>query len=64
MTMLSRIFGRKKEEIPVPPCPHKALVPRWDEPEDMGRKNLVSLYTCSTCGETFSREQGAAILGD
>ncbi|HXH23466.1 MAG TPA: hypothetical protein VNN10_15715 [Dehalococcoidia bacterium] len=65
MALLSRILGKKKEApIEAPPCPHKALVPRWDNPADMGKKDLVASYTCSACGSVFSREEGAALLGD
>ncbi len=64
--MLSRLLGRKKSETPyeAPPCPHKALVPRWDDLPDMGKKDRVSSYNCTTCGSTFSREEGAALLGE
>jgi hypothetical protein len=65
MTMLSRLLGRKKESaIEAPPCPHKALVPRWDNLEDMGKQDLVTTYTCSACGNVFAREEGAALLGE
>jgi hypothetical protein len=65
MALLSRLLGRKKEApVEAPPCPHKALVPRWDNPDDMGKKELVSMYACSVCGGQFSREEGEALLGE
>jgi transposase-like protein len=66
MAMLSKLFGRTKPETAVeaPACPHKALVPRWDDLADMGKKDRVSAYTCTACGSTFTREEGVAILGE
>jgi hypothetical protein len=64
MALLSRLLGRKKEaSVEAPPCPHKALVARWENPDDMGKKELVSAYTCSVCGGQFSRQEGEALLG-
>jgi transposase-like protein len=65
MGMLSKLLGRKKTEPEVMSveCPHKALTPRWENAEDMGKQALVSSYTCSACGRSFSREEGAALLG-
>ncbi len=66
MTMLGKLFGRKKQAAVVESvtCPHKALVPRWQNAQEMGKKDLVSSYTCSACGSVFTREEGAALLGE
>jgi hypothetical protein len=61
--MLSKLFGKKKEAaIEAPPCPHIALVPRWENPEDMGKQDRVSSYTCSACGTTLTADEGRAIV--
>jgi hypothetical protein len=64
MGFLDRLFGRKsasdsdQAEPPPPDCPHVALVPRWDDPADMGKADRVTSYTCEACRDTFSREEG------
>jgi hypothetical protein len=62
--MLSRLLGKKKEAaVEVPPCPHTAVVARWDRPEDMGKQDRVSSYSCTACGASLSAEEGRAIVG-
>ena len=73
MGFLDRLFGRKSDEgtttaVDEPPpapeveCPHGSLVPRWDQPEDMGKSEMVSTYLCESCGGTFSREEGERLM--
>lgn len=69
MGFLDKLFRREggtavqTEEKPVEEvCPHGSLVPRWDQPEDMGKKELVSTYVCESCGASFSREQGERVM--
>ncbi len=38
-------------------CPHVALVPKWDEPDDMGHEDKASRFDCGTCGGTFTPEE-------
>ena len=70
MGILDRLLGRKSDSAPEatvttteePPvqevCPHGSLVPRWDEPADLGNNEKVSRYLCESCGATLSREEG------
>ncbi len=61
-------FSKRKEEstttedLPPPQCPHTALVPRWDQLDDMGKEDLVSHYYCEGCSSTFTREEGERIM--
>ena len=64
---LPKLF-RKREEAPAPAeepgpvCPHSALIPHWDDPNDMGKPERVSDYRCDACGERFSRRQAERLL--
>jgi transposase-like protein len=62
MSILDKLLGRHKASpaaavIDVP-CPHTTLVPHWDSLADMGKEDKVSRFTCDSCGEAFSAEQG------
>jgi len=65
MGLLDKLLGRKKqaqaaaEAVELPPCPHTALAPRWDAPEDMGKMDRVSSYFCQACGATLTPEEAA-----
>ncbi|TMB99906.1 MAG: hypothetical protein E6J42_02040 [Chloroflexi bacterium] len=64
MGLLSKVLGGgQKEEIEVeaPPCPHTSLIQRWENANEMGKKELAR-YICTSCGETFSYEQAEKIL--
>ena len=67
MGILDRLFGRKEASAKVDEtlieekCPHAALRPHWERPEDFGKKELISSYVCETCRETFSREEGERV---
>jgi hypothetical protein len=55
------LFSKKEkveETIEKPPCPHSALVPRWDSIDDIGRDDRATSYVCEACGEQFSPEEG------
>ncbi len=41
-----------------PPCPHTALVPRWDSVADMGNEAKVTSYTCESCQQHFTAAEG------
>jgi hypothetical protein len=67
MGFLDRLFGRKGapaavDEAPAPPCPHGSMSQHWDKPEDLGKRELISSYTCDACGQSFSREEGEALM--
>jgi hypothetical protein len=68
MGFLDRLFGRNEaptkvdESLIEAKCPHPALRPHWERPEDFGKHELISSYVCEACGETFSREEGERIM--
>ncbi len=64
MSFLKKLVGDSKPEIDeeAVPCPHTALVPRWDSNEDMGKMDRVSTYLCTACNESFGREEGERLL--
>ncbi len=64
MGLLNKVFGQPKPEAEEEEvlCPHTALVPRWDNAEDMGKTDRVSTYLCTACNRTFSREEAEADL--
>ncbi len=72
MGFLDSLFRRKgtaatapAEDKPVEEvCPHAALVPRWDRPEDMGNSELVSTYVCEACGGSFGRQEGERLMSE
>ncbi len=64
MGFLSRLLGRKEAPTvseaatPDPICPHATLIPHWDNPDDMGKQDRANSFTCESCKETFSGEEG------
>ena len=40
-------------------CPHSVIVPRWDEPQDMGKEERASGYVCHACGAHLTLEDAA-----
>jgi hypothetical protein len=50
------------EEIEAPPCPHTAIVARWDSVEDMGKDDKVSAYFCQGCNQVFTPEEAQPYL--
>ncbi len=63
MGFLNRLFGQRREQSPAPttetpPCPHTALVPRWDSVADMGNEAKVTSYTCESCQQHFTAAEG------
>ncbi len=40
-------------------CPHRVLLPRWDDVADMGDESKISAYACDACGALLSREEAA-----
>jgi len=73
MGILSKILkARQREEAPAPPveteeCPHVALVPHWENLDDMGKPDRVAWYVCDACHHRLTPEEaverGAAIGG-
>jgi hypothetical protein len=56
-----KLFGKKKDEAESADtapaevvCEHITLIPSWDNAEDMGRADRVSLYRCEACGSKFT----------
>ena len=64
MGILDKLRGGSKEKssstqtVEAPPCPHSALLARWDSVEDMGNEDKVDHYWCEACGQNFSAEEG------
>lgn len=64
MGFLDRLFRRGSggeaeglhADVPIEQeeCPHVALVPKWDEPDDIGHESKASRFDCGTCGATFT----------
>ena len=51
------LFGGKKKAastIEKPPCPHAALVARWDEAKDIGVEAKATRYLCDACHHEFT----------
>ena len=51
------LFGGKKKAaatIEKPPCPHAALVARWDEAKDIGVEAKATRYICDACQKEFT----------
>lgn len=57
MGLFSKLRGKEKTVAPLEEeevrCPHVTLTPHWDQPEDMGKDELASSFTCQACGQTF-----------
>ena len=51
----------EKTEAMEPQCPHTSLSPHWQEPADMGKKELAS-YTCDSCGQIFNYAEARQYL--
>jgi hypothetical protein len=74
MSLLRRLTGKDRQsgaearekqgtEAPEPPpCPHTALVPRWDSIEDMGKEEKATSYFCQGCERTFTVEEAQQYL--
>ena len=59
-----RVPEKKPEAIPAPEsltCPHTILLPRWDSIEDMGQDSKATSYTCQSCSQTFTGDEGRAL---
>lgn len=65
MGVFDKLFGAngKKESVAVetPPCPHTALVPRWDSVGDMGREELATRFICEACHQEFTPAEASAL---
>lgn len=57
------LFGKKKSAaiIEKPPCPHAALVPRWDAAADIGVEAKATRYLCDACHEEFTPAEAAEL---
>lgn len=64
--MLRRLFKNEEKElaesIETPPCPHTALVPRWDSIEDMGKEDKATSYFCQGCNTEMTPEEAQPYL--
>jgi hypothetical protein len=65
MGILERLFGRKSAEPPAESsgnCPHAALVPKWDNHDELGKTDKVSRYVCESCSEIISPEDADRVI--
>jgi hypothetical protein len=67
MSFLSKLFGGGKPkavEQPAVPleCPHAALVPKWDNVQDMGNEDKAASFVCDACHQAFTPEEARTLL--
>ncbi len=64
MSLLSR-FAHKQEMVTLPEisaeCGHWELAPRWDCNADIGKKDRVASYRCTSCGKTMTPEEARSL---
>lgn len=65
MGLIQRLFGREEQpaEVHEPPrqCTHATLVPRWDNPDDIGKEDRASAWTCASCEASFTPQEKRAL---
>jgi hypothetical protein len=53
-------FKRKEESTatmePAPECLHVALIPHWDNLDDIGHEDRATSYLCEACTTVFTAE--------
>ncbi len=42
-------------------CVHTTVTPRWDNAEDMGKTEKITVYHCEGCGTDFTPAEIASI---
>lgn len=74
MGLLDRLFGRGRsatadaemmesgsdgslEDV----CTHKALAPRWEDPDDMGVDDKATSWYCQSCDTSFTPAEAAEL---
>ena len=57
MKLFGNLLAKEKVEVVVPPCPHTAIAPRWDNAADMGKHDKISCYVCTACGQVLSADE-------
>ena len=60
MGFLNKLFTKSAKEetaVEAPPCPHTALIPRWDSIDDIGHDEKATHFVCEACEATFSPEE-------
>ncbi len=61
MTSMRDMTERDEQGIETPSCPHTALTQRWDNPADVGKKELAT-YVCEVCGQTFNYNEAQPLM--
>jgi len=63
MGILGLFGGKKKAAVTIekPPCPHAALVARWDEAKDIGIEAKATRYLCDACHKEFTPAEAAEL---
>jgi hypothetical protein len=69
MSLLKKLFGSDKKETATespaaPACAHVVLVPRWDNPDDMGNDDRASAFRCEGCGAVFTPDEARRLRAD
>lgn len=66
MSILSRFARPKDEKVILPDlpteCGHWELAPRWDNAADMGDKDKITSFACTSCKETFSPDEAERLV--
>ncbi len=63
MTILEKLHIRKREDVSNDAheaeslCPHVSLLPRWDDPEAIGRDERAAYWICASCEQEFTPEE-------
>lgn len=64
MSLLSR-FAKNQAPASLPElpeeCGHWELAPRWDCAADIGKKDRVVSYRCTTCGKTMTPDEARSL---
>jgi hypothetical protein len=68
MGFLRKIFKAKPSgtaaDVEEPACLHVALVPRWDNAEDIGKNDKASSFICEACKQSFMGDVARSLLAD
>jgi len=63
MGIFDFLGGKKKTAVVVekPPCPHAALVARWDAAADIGIEAKATRYICDACQKEFTPAEAVEV---
>jgi len=66
MSFLRKLFGGGKTSRVAQPtvtvdCPHAALVPKWDNVQDMGSEAKATSFNCDACHKEFTPDEARTL---